>query len=144
MAAAAAINTNDVVKTIQDQAAKAQAEVTKVVDDATKANKDAIDAVVKSSEIFFKGAEEAAKRTQAYLKASVESAVAVSKDLISCKNVNEVVDLQANFARKAYDAAVVETTAISELNMKVANEAFAPLQKSFTAVVEKATPAAKK
>ena len=143
-ATAAAFNTNEVVKNFQDQASKASAEVTKAVDEMTKVNKDALDAFVKSSEIVFKGAEDAAKRAQAYVKTSVESAVAASKDLIGCKNINEVMDLQANFARKAYDAAVVESTAISELNVKVANEAFAPLQKSFTTVVEKATPAVAK
>lgn len=140
MAANVAQNENDFYKSFQDRASKASADVTKTIDELTKVNKEAVDAIVKSSEIFFKGAEDAAKRTQAYVKTSVENAVAVAKDMIGCKNINEVIDLQSNFARKAYDAAVVETAALSELNVKVANEVLAPIQKSFTAAVEKATP----
>lgn len=142
-ATAAAFNPNDMVKSVQDQVAKYSTDFTKVADDLTKANKDMFDAVVKSSEIAFKGVEESAKRFQDYATSSFESGVAVAKDMVGCKNVNEVIDLQTTFARKAYDTAVVETTALSELSAKVANDAFAPLQKTFTAAVEKATPAKK-
>jgi len=142
-ATAAAFDPNDVVKSVQDQVSKVSADFTKAADDVTKANKDLFDAVVKSSEIAFKGIEESAKRLQDYASSSFESGVAAAKDMVGCKNVNEMIDLQTSYARKAYDTAVVETTALTELSTKVANDAFAPLQKTFTAAVEKATPAKK-
>ena len=110
-ATAAAFDPNDVVKSVQDQVSKVSADFTKAADDVTKANKDLFDAVVKSSEIAFKGIEESAKRLQDYASSSFESGVSAAKDMVGCKNVNELIDLQTNslFAGK-----IINKTRISK------------------------------
>ena len=144
MAASAAANTsNDMVKSVQDQVTKFSAGFTKSADEVTKANKDVFDAVVKSSEVTLKGVEESAKRIQNYATTSLENGMTVAKDIVNCRNVNELIDLQTGYAKKAYDSAVVEASALAELGAKVANDAFAPIQQTFTSVVEKVTPAKK-
>ncbi|MBE9552989.1 MAG: TIGR01841 family phasin, partial [Proteobacteria bacterium] len=61
-----------------------------------------------------------------------------AKALFSAKSFNEAVELQGEIARKSFDKSLSEGTKLSELSLKVANEAFQPIQQQFTAAVAKA------
>ena len=50
----------------------------------------------------------------------------------------EFVEIQAEFARTSFDNFLSESTRLSEVSVKVANEAFKALQKQFNTSFEKA------
>ena len=56
---------------------------------------------------------------------------------MSCKTVNDLMELQNDVSKKTYDKAVGEMTKISEMSVKTVNEAAKPIQKSMTETFEK-------
>ncbi len=56
---------------------------------------------------------------------------------MGAKTINDVFDIQSEMMKTNFDSFVAESTRLSEMSMKVANEAMAPLQSSFTTFVER-------
>mgnify|MGYP003121286187 FL=1 len=56
---------------------------------------------------------------------------------MTAKTLNDVVEIQSDLARSQFDAFVAESTKVSEMSLKVANETVEPIQAQFTVVVEK-------
>ena len=63
--------------------------------------------------------------------------MAGAKALVGCKTVQEAVELQGDLARKSLDQWLSESTKISELAVKVSNEAISPINAKMTDAVEK-------
>ena len=127
------------VAATKEQVEKASTAALKGYDEFATLNKASMDAYVKSSNIVTKGVEDLGKAYFAFAQSTAESNVAAAKKLMGAKTINDVVDIQAEVARSSFDSWVAESTKMSELSMKVANEAFEPIQAQFTAVVEKMT-----
>ena len=127
-----------VVETTKAQVEKASEAAVKGYDDFASLQKDGVDALIKASEIWAKGAEDLGKAYFAIANEAVEANSAAAKSLLSAKSLKEVVDLQGELARTSFDKSLSEGARLSELSLKVANEAFQPLQDQFTAAVEKA------
>ena len=53
--------------------------------------------------------------------------------------MRDLVDLQSSFAKKSFDSAVAESTKVSEISVKVANEAFQPISAQINATIGKLT-----
>lgn len=139
---AVADTSEKVVEITREQVEKASETAAKNYQDFTSFQKEGMDALIEAGEIWARGAEEISR---AYLVLAQEAAEANSeaaKALLSAKSLKEVVDLQSKIVRKNFDKSLSESTRLSELSMKVANEAFKPLQKQFVTAFEKAgTPA---
>ena len=126
-----------VVETTKAQVEKASEAAVRGYDDFASLQKDGVDALIKASEIWAKGAEDLGKAYFAIANEAVESNSAAAKSLLSAKSLKEVVDLQGELARTSFDKSLSEGVRLSELSLKVANEAFQPIQDQFTAAVEK-------
>lgn len=87
-----------------------------------------IDAVVKSGAVMVKGMETLGQEIMAFAKASIEGNIAAANAVFGARSVNEAVDLQTQFARKSFDQAVAESAKLTEMSIKVTNEAAAPIQ----------------
>ncbi|MCR9218975.1 MAG: phasin family protein [Alphaproteobacteria bacterium] len=127
------------VAATKEQVEKASTAALKGYDEFATINKTSMDAFVKSSNIMAKGFEDLGKAYFAFAQSAAEQNVAAAKKLMTAKTINDVVDIQSDIARTSFDAWVAESTKMSEMGMKVANEAFEPIQAQFTTVVEKMT-----
>jgi phasin family protein len=100
-------------------------------------HKDNVEAVVASSSILAKGFEALSKDAMAFAQGRFEQSVGAAKAAFAVKSLKELVDLQADFAKASFDAFLQEATRISEVGMKVANEAANPIAARVTAASEK-------
>ena len=94
-----------------------------------------MDACIASAGIFTKGMESVAHAMFAFNKTAYEQGLASTKALLGATTLQEVYALQNRYAKVAYEDMVAEGTKISEMGMKVANEAMTPLAERFTATV---------
>ena len=122
----------------KEQVEKASEDFFKSYDEATALNKEGIDAVVKAGEVLTKGAETFGKAYYEIAQASAEASVEATKALMGAKTAKEFVEIQAEFARTSFDNFLSESTRLSEVSVKAANEAFEPLQKQLNTSLEKA------
>ena len=127
---------NAVVAT-KEQVEKASAAALKGYDELALINKDGIDAFVKSGNVVAKAAEEFGKSYFAFAQAAAEQNVEAAKALMGAKTLNDVVEIQTDLARTSFDKFVAEGTKLSEMTVKVTNDAFEPLQAHANVVVEK-------
>ncbi len=121
----------------KEQVEKAQAQSAKVLEDVTKFQKDNLEAVVSASNVYAKGFETFGKTWYALTQETVEASAAVAKALLGAKTLKEAVDLQTDFAKTAFDKFVAEGTKLSEMSIKVANEALEPINARVNVAVEK-------
>lgn len=133
----AAKTVDQAVALTKEQVEKVSKQAFQTYDDLTAFNKDTVEAVVASSQILAKGFETVSKTWVAFAQSSMEQSVSAAKALLTVKTLREAMDLQAEFARTSFDTLVAETTKVSELSVKVANEAIEPISARVNAAVEK-------
>lgn len=121
----------------KDQVEKASQQMLKSYDEMTAFNKQNVDAVIQSGTIVAKGVETLGKAVASFTQTSIEQSVATGKALLTVKSMRDLVDLQSAFAKSAFDAFMAESTRMSEMSVKVANEALAPINARVNATVEK-------
>lgn len=121
----------------KDQVEKASQQILKSYDEMTAFNKQNVDAVIQSGTIVAKGVENLGKAVASFTQSSIEQSVATGKALLTVKSVRDLVDLQSAFAKSAFDTFMAESTRMSEMSVKVANEALAPINARVNATVEK-------
>ena len=130
-------------KKIEDLTAEAQKtveesmeKVSKGFEDATAFSQENMDAIVASSKIAAKAAEDINAELMAYSKKSYEESMAAAKELTSCKSVTEYFEKQNEFAKTSFDTFVAEATKLNEMYTAAAKDAFAPLNDRFSAATE--------
>jgi phasin family protein len=121
----------------QEQFEKAATAAFAGYDEFASLGKDNFEAVLKSSGALVKGFEALGKEVASYGQASVEKSVANAQALFGVKTLRELIELQSEFAKQAFDSWVEQGTKLGELGAKMANEAFQPIQTQLTVTVEK-------
>ena len=121
----------------QEQLEKATNAAFAGYDELTALGKENLDAVVKASTVLVKGFETLGREAASYGQASIEKSVANAQAIFGAKTLRELVELQSEFAKEAFDSWVEQGTKMGELSMKVANEAFGPIQEQVQLAVEK-------
>lgn len=121
----------------REQVGKMFPAAVKTFDDVTAFQKGYFDAVMAATTTMAKGYETIAKQLFALNQKTTESSMASAKALVGCKTVQEAVELQGDLARKSLDTWLSESTKISELAVKVSNEAISPINAKMTDAVEK-------
>ena len=99
--------------------------------------KQAFDAWVAAGNSTAKGYEAINAEMMSFGKNRVEDTIAVTKALFGAKSVDEAVQVQSDFAKKAFDAYVAETSRLGELVNKTTQDAFAPVTARYAAAFEK-------
>lgn len=125
-----------VVETAKEQFAKATETHFKAADEAAALGKSNVEAVMQAGSIFFHGFEELTRSFVGMTQAHVETGMSAAKAMIGAKTLTELTDLQNSFTKTAFDSAVSEATHISELAIKIANEAIEPISARVTATME--------
>lgn len=121
----------------REQLEKASAGAFKAYQELSQFQKDNYEAYVKASTIFAKGAENVGKAWFAFTQDSLEDVAQTAKALLGAKTLREAVDLQNEWAKSNLDKLMAEGTKLSELTVKVTNEALAPLNARVNVAVEK-------
>lgn len=112
--------------------------MTKGLEDMTAFNQESVEAMVASSKVFAKAAEEMNAEIMAFSKKSYQDSMAAVKDMSSVKSVTELFEKQTEFAKSSFEGMVAEATKLNDMYAAAAKEAFAPLNDRFSAVAEMA------
>jgi phasin family protein len=110
--------------------------MTKGIENASSFGQENVEAVVTSSKIAAKAAENMGAEIAAYSKKAYEDSIAVAKELTTCKSVTEFFEKQTEFGKTSIEGFVAEATRLNEMYAAAAKETFAPLNARFTAAVE--------
>lgn len=125
-----------------EAAVKAGSEVFKGYEDILQFNKDNLEALVNSANIVARGVQDLSETVVALAQESLEESVAAGKALVSAKTLREAIDLSSSLAKSNFDKLVAESTKLSQLSSKLAEEAIAPINSRVTAAVQKFTKTA--
>lgn len=130
-------NYDQFVGATREQLEKASANAFKAYEELSQFQKDNYAAYVTASAILAKGAEDVGKAWFAFTQDSLENVAQTAKALLGAKTLREAVDLQNEWAKSNLDKLVTEGSRLSELTVKVTNEALAPLNARVNVAVEK-------
>ncbi len=98
------------------------------VEDFQKFAKDNADTTTKALGTFSKGLQAIAVEYAEYTKASFEEGSAALERIAGAKTLDKVVEIQADYAKKSYDAFVARSTRVGELWADLAKEAVKPFE----------------
>jgi phasin family protein len=121
----------------KEQVEKASEAVFKGYDQLSNLNKDNLEAVVASGNIVAKGVEGFSKEVFALVQSSFETSMNAAKAFMGVKTLREAIDLQADLSRSQFDRLMADSTKLAEMSVKVANEAFQPIQARVNVAIEK-------
>jgi len=110
----------------------------KFTQDAAKGSKDQMDACIRTGTIFMKGFEDLAKTYMDWAQSSAEKNSQAVKSLMSCKTINEFAETQNKWAQQNFDDFMAGATKISELGVRVATDAFEPINDQMSKSIKKA------
>ena len=96
-----------------------------------------LEAVIESSTAATRGAEALATESLAYGKKSWEEGVNAAQSMAQARSVQELIELQTNFAKSAMEAYIAQTTRASEIVQESVKNSFKPINERVTASVEK-------
>ena len=90
--------------------------------------KETVEAYTKAANVAAKGAETLNSEIFAYSKQSMEDTIAATKALMATKSVHEAFELQADFAKTAFETYVSQMTKFGEIFVATTKDSFAPIQ----------------
>jgi phasin family protein len=115
----------------------------KVLDDAAVFAKGNVEALIASAQVSAKGFEQLTKAVTEYSKKSMADSQAAFKALSSAKTAKEFFDIHNASMKASYDAWVSESSKMTEMVVKMANDALAPLSNRAALATEKLTKVSK-
>ncbi|MCO4054721.1 MAG: phasin family protein [Bosea sp.] len=104
-----------------------------------KTGKENVDAALKSFGAASKGLQTIAVESSDFAKKSFEQGTAVIEKLVAVKTIDKAFEIQADYAKSAYESFVAQTTKMGEIYTAMAKDAFKP----FEAVIAKVAPSVK-
>ncbi|HEY8190722.1 MAG TPA: phasin family protein [Micavibrio sp.] len=116
---------------------KGKAPFDKIAQDA----KDQQEALVESGRIYARGVEDVLKFVTAFTQESVEKNTETFKSLWGCKTLQELTEVQSRIAQQNFDDFMAGATKLSEMGVKVASEAFEPINDQFSKTISKSMAA---
>jgi hypothetical protein len=114
-----------------------EATMVKNFEDVQKFGKDNVDATLRSFGALSKSVQAVAAEVADYSKRSFDDGSKVVEKLIGAKSLDKAIEIQADYAKTAYEGFVAQATKIGELYLDAAREAYKP----FETAIAKATPA---
>jgi phasin family protein len=132
----------DAVADAQDRAKAAFEKGNEFASDGAEFAKGNVEALVESTKILAAGLQDMGKAYVTEGKSAIETMTADVKELAAVKSPADFFKLQGEILRRNFDAAVAAGSKNSEKVVKLANEAFAPIQDRVSLAIEKVKKAA--
>ena len=101
-------------------------------EDFQKVGKDGFDAAVRSFGEVNKGFQAIAAEVTDYSKKAFEDSTKAFEQLIGAKSVEQAIEIQSQYAKKAYDTYVAEFSKLGEMYAGLAKDAYKPVEAAFT------------
>ena len=79
-----------------------------------------------------KGLQAIGTRVSDYTKRAFEDATRAFEQLVGAKSFEHAIEIQSQYAKKAYDTWVAEASKIGEIYATVARDAYEPVEKAVT------------
>ena len=122
-------SSTDAVKQSFERAAKSY-------DSLTAFQKANLEAFIQSANLATKGVESLNAEALAFSKQAIEDTVAAAKAAITSKSIQELIEVQSDFAKSSFDTMIGQATKFGEMFMSVAKESAEPLNGRTAAFVE--------
>jgi hypothetical protein len=105
----------------------------KATRDAAELGRGNLEAVAQSTQAYFQGTQELSREAFALAQALTTQAIEGAKALAGAKSLKEAADIQALFARAAFDRLASEGSRLQRAAQQVIERAFVPLTQRATA-----------
>jgi hypothetical protein len=99
--------------------------------DIQKISQTNVDTVMKIFGDWNKGWQAIAAEMTDYSKRTFEDGTATFEKLVSAKSVEQAVEIQTSFAKRAYDDYMHQLTKIGGMYSSLAKDAYKPVEKAF-------------
>lgn len=132
----------DAVADLQDRAKTAFEKSNAVFADAGEFTKGNVEALVESGKVLAAGLQDLGKVYVEDAKTGFETMTADVKELAAVKSPADFFKLQGEILRRNFDTAMATGSKRSEALVKLANDAFAPVQNRVSIAIEKVKQAA--
>ena len=132
----------DAIADLQERAKTAMDKSNALFADAGEFTKGNVEALVESGKVLAAGLQDLGKVYVEDAKAGFETMTADVKELAAVKSPADFFKLQGEILRRNFDAAMTTGSKRSEALVKLANEAFAPVQSRVSVAIEKVKQAA--
>ena len=109
----------------------------KAVEELSDVARGNVDAIVEAGRIAASGAQSIAQKALAKSRDNVELAANTVRSMSEAKNPSDLLQLQAEFVRGAFDRFVSESSNLTESMVKLAGETFQPISNRATRNVER-------
>ncbi len=109
---------------------------------ASQFNKENMDAALRSTQVLAKATEELGKAIYSFTQSSMELSVQASQAALNIRTLQDLVDVQSEYARNSMDHLISGTSKISDMAVKVANEVMEPFNQRINDSIEKVSKAA--
>lgn len=109
----------------------------KATEDFQKASKANYETALRSYGELNKGLQAIGTRVTEFSKQAFEDATRAVEKLVSAKSLEHATEIQAQYAKKAYDSWMAEATKIGELYAAVVRDALKPVERAVERTVAK-------
>jgi phasin family protein len=96
-----------------------------------KVGKNGFDAAVRSFGEMNKGFQAIAAEVTDYSKKAFEDSTRAFEQLIGAKSIEQAVEIQSQYAKKAYDTYMAEMSKLGEMYVGLAKDAYKPVEAAF-------------
>jgi phasin family protein len=93
--------------------------------------KDSFDAALRSYSEAHKGFQTIATTITDYSKKSFEDATCAFEQLVSAQSIEQAVEIQSQYAQKAFDTYVAEMSKLTDIYVSTARDAYKPVEQAF-------------
>lgn len=107
---------------------------TPTFEDFQKFSKQQLDAVNAAAASLAKGLQEIAAESSDYSKKAFATSSATVEKLLGAKSVETAIQIQTEFAKSTYEGFVAQANKINEIYVKLATEAFRPVEAAFAKI----------
>jgi hypothetical protein len=110
----------------------------KWTDESQRISKEGFDATLRSYSELNKGFQAITAKVTDYSKKAFEDATRAFEQLVGSKSLEQAIEIQSQYAKKAYDTWVAEASKLGEIYVGMARDAYKPVEQ----VVAKRAPKA--
>ena len=107
-------------------------ELKKVGQEVQKVGRDGFDATARSFGEMSKGFQAIAAQVTDYSKKAFEDGTRALEQLIGAKSVQQAIEIQSQYAKKAYETHIAEMSKLGEMYVAIARDAYKPVEQVFS------------
>jgi hypothetical protein len=104
----------------------------KWTNESQRMSKEGFDAALRSYGELNKGFQAITAKVTDYSKKAFEDATRAFEQLVGSKSIEQAIEIQSQYAKKAYDTWIAEASKIGEMYAAVARDAYKPVEKAVT------------